>query len=113
MVLFVALVLIALYSKSQFIRGYLGDFLVVVMLYTFAQGVLKTKVKPVALSVFGFAIIIETLQLLNLPKMMGLESSSIAQAILGSTFDWGDMLMYSLAVVAIIFTERKVTDLLS
>ena len=77
--------LIALYLRDSFIRPYVGDILVVILIYcvvrTFNQG---GKMLPIY--VFVFAVAVEILQLFNIASLLNLENSAIG-VIIGSTFD--------------------------
>ena len=70
--LFAVEVFIALYVHDDFIRPYVGDVLVVVLIYCCIQSFLKVAVMPTAVFVLFFAIGIETLQYCNLVERLGL-----------------------------------------
>lgn len=105
-VLFIVEVLIALYLHDKFVRPYVGDFLVVILLYCFVRSFLQAPVIPVALAVLVFSYFIETLQYLNFVKRIGLEHSRLANVVLGNYFTWDDILSYTLGVGLIILLEK-------
>jgi hypothetical protein len=47
------------------------------------------------------------LQFFQLAEVLGLESNGIAHVILGSTFDWLDILAYTLGIVATYYIDQK------
>jgi hypothetical protein len=110
---FIALVIllieiaIALFVRDKFVRPFIGDLLVVVLLYFSFRTILKAKASSVAIGVFIFAIGIEVLQFFQLAEVLGLEQNGIARVILGSTFDWLDILAYTLGIMAAYFIDRK------
>ena len=55
-------VLIALYVRDNFIRPYVGDMLVVVLVYSFARIFLPTGIPRMPFYVFLFACFVEVLQ---------------------------------------------------
>ena len=106
-ILFLIEVGIAVYIKDDFIRPYLGDFLVVILLYTALKSVSNLSVTTAALIVLCFSFLIEFLQYLNLVTFLGLQNSKIATTILGSSFSWYDMLAYTLGIGFVFLIEKK------
>ncbi len=105
--LFLTEVLIELYVHDNFVRPYIGDLLVVILLYCMVKSVLNTPVFITAISVLIFSYLIETLQYLNITKMMGLENSYAAKILLGNYFEWGDILAYTAGILIVLIFERK------
>lgn len=99
-------VLIALFVRDQFVRPYLGDVLVVILIYCFIKSFLRLPVFPVAIFVLIFSFTIEFLQYLNIVEKLGLEKSPIARTVIGTLFEWIDLLAY-IAGVAIVLTAEK------
>jgi len=106
-VLFLTEVVIELYVHDNFVRPYIGDLLVVILLYCMVKSVLNTPVFITAISVLLFSYLIEILQYLNLTKMLGLENSYTAKILLGNYFAWGDILAYTAGILIVLIFERK------
>ena len=104
--IFVVEVCIALYSHDNIVRPYIGDFLVVILIYCFAKSFLDMKVLPTAIAVLIFAYIVEILQYFKLVKLLGLQHSKLARIIIGSSFEWIDLIMYSCGILLVLLTER-------
>jgi len=104
--LLVTEIAIAWYVPDGFIRHYFGDALVVILMYCFILSFLKLPVIPTALGVLLFAYGIEILQYCNLVDKFGLNESGVASIVLGSTFDWMDMLMYTLGIAFTLVVEK-------
>ena len=104
--LFATEVLIALYVTDSFVRPYLGDTLVVILLYCFIRSFSGLPVFGVALSVLIISFTIEFLQYINIVKMLGLENSAIASIVLGTSFAWADVLAYVAGFVIVLISER-------
>lgn len=102
LLLFITEVLIALYVKDRFVRPYVGDYLVVMLIYCFVRTFLKTPVLPTAIAVLLFAYLIETLQYFRLVDRLGLEHNIIAKTVIGYGFSWIDMLAYTLGIITIL-----------
>ena len=105
--LFIIELLIALYVRDSFVRPYLGDFLVVILLCCAVRTVLNAAVWKVALSVLLFAYLIETLQYFQLLSKLGLQNNGLAKMVMGYAFEWGDVIAYTLGIVAVLVFEKK------
>jgi Protein of unknown function (DUF2809) len=107
--LFLVEVLIATKLKNLgFVRGSLGDFLVVGLVYFAVQGVRKFRPVPLGLGVFVFACMVEFSQGLHLAERLGLRPGSVLQIVLGSVFSWSDIAMYLLGCIAAVALDRFV-----
>jgi hypothetical protein len=104
--LFTIEVLIALYIHDNIIRPYIGDVLVVMLLYCFIKSFFNTKVVPTALSVLIFAFGIETLQYINFIEIIGLQNNIIARNVIGTSFAWMDILCYSVGIAIVLVVEK-------
>ena len=98
---------IALFVQDQFIRPYLGDVLVVLLLYCFVRTFLKTKPIYAVAGVLAFSFLIEILQYFRLVELLGLQENRMARTVLGSSFDWRDMAAYLVGAAVILVIERK------
>lgn len=97
--LLLAEVLIALFVNDQFIRPFLGDVLVVILLFAFLKIFITKRDLLVALSVLTFAVLIEFAQYFKLNELLGLQDYKLCRIILGSTFDPLDLLAYFLGFI--------------
>ena len=104
--IFIIEVLIALYVNDNFIRPYLGDVLVVILIYCFIKSFLKLAVLPVAVFVLLFSFTIEFLQFLNIVDKLHLEKSKLARTVIGTSFSWIDMLTYIIGIAIVILIEK-------
>ncbi|MVN22821.1 ribosomal maturation YjgA family protein [Mucilaginibacter arboris] len=105
LLLFVTEVLIAVYLHDAIIRPYGGDFLVVILIYCFVKSFLNTPVKATALAVLLFSYLIETLQYFHIVDILGLEKSTIARIVIGTSFSWTDLLAYTLGILLVLIIE--------
>ncbi|PZO41866.1 MAG: DUF2809 domain-containing protein [Pseudanabaena frigida] len=104
--LFLIEVCIAIWFDDRFIRAFVGDVLVVILIYCFIRSFWKSNETVVALSVFAFACAIEGLQYLNLIDRLGLGQYKLLVIILGSTFDWTDIIAYALGTAIVLVWEK-------
>ena len=83
-------ILIGLFLRDRWIRPYGGDLLVAVLLCALVRCFLPEKGYRIHGAVFLFCAAVECFQCLDL----GLQGT--AAIIVGSTFDWADLLCYAL-----------------
>ena len=87
---------IALFVHDDFIRPYVGDVLVTVLLCCLSRAVFP-KLHP-ALPVFGISLAAELWQWLGLTQKLGLEGTVLG-VILGTTADWKDIMCYGMGCI--------------
>lgn len=104
--IFGAEVLIALYAHDTIVRPYIGDLLVVVLLYCMVKSVADTPVVATAVSVLVFSYIVEILQYFNIITILGLQHSGIARVIIGTSFEWIDLVAYTAGILLVLLTEK-------
>lgn len=104
-VLFLIEVLIALYVHDDFIRPYFGDFLVVILIYTFLMSFLNFSKAKVAVFVLIFAFCIEFAQYFNFVQLLHLHDSKLAKVVLGSSFSVEDLVTYVCGFAFILCVE--------
>lgn len=93
-------ILIATYLRNlSFIRGFLGDVLVVSLMYFFLRALfIRFSPLKMILLVLAFAFCIEFLQLFNLYPLLNIQSK-ILKIVLGSVFDIWDLFAYLLGAI--------------
>lgn len=111
--IFVIEVLIALFVNDKIIRPYLGDVLVVIMMYYFAKSFIKTKAVYLAGAALLFAYLVEIGQYLNLVEVLGVQDNKLMRIVIGSSFSWLDMLAYTVGALICYLIDRKSHDKLS
>ena len=85
---------IALFVRDAFIRPYVGDMLVVVLVYTCVRVLLPEKPRLLPLYVFLFAAGVEALQGMGIVELLGLQDNRFFSVLIGTTFDWTDIVCY-------------------
>ncbi len=98
-------IIIAIWVHDAFIRPFGGDFLVVILIYCLVKSFMDSPVSPTILSVLLFAYAVEISQYFHLVDLLGLRNSKIARIIMGTSFSWTDMLMYSLGMLLVLIIE--------
>lgn len=92
--LFVAELCIALFVHDTFVRPYVGDVLVVVLLYTFVRIFIPDGVRLLPLWIFVFAAGVEVLQYFRIAEVLGLSDNPVLSVVIGSVFDVKDIVCY-------------------
>jgi hypothetical protein len=100
-------VTIAYFLNNGFIRSWLGDFLVVMLMYCFVRTFFKIPVRTTAIAVLIFACVIEVTQYFHLVVQLNLQSSGLARAIMGSSFAWTDFLAYASGILTMLTIENR------
>lgn len=98
-------VIIALYVHDNFIRPYVGDILVVIVIYTFIRIIIPEKYKLIPLLIFIFATGVELLQLANIVEILGVEDNKFLKILIGSVFDIKDIMCYAVGCVILCMYE--------
>ena len=104
--LFVTEVLIAAYVHDGIVRPYIGDLLVVILIYCFVRSFLNGPVLLTAIAVLLFAYLIEILQYFHLVRRLGLQHSKLAWIVLGSSFEWIDLIAYTVGIALVLIVEK-------
>lgn len=99
-------VCIALFVKDDFIRPYVGDMLVVIVIYSFIRIFIPERVGLLPLYIFIFALAVEMLQYLDVVRMFGLEDNRFLSILIGSVFDIKDIICYAAGCVILGIYER-------
>lgn len=100
-------VVIALFAHDNFIRPFFGDFLVVILIYCFIKSFLNTPLVMTAVAVLLFSYLIEVLQYFNIIKMLGLQNSNLARVVIGTSFEWTDLIAYTLGIGLVILLDKN------
>lgn len=102
-------IIIAKYS-SGWIRSYLGDMLVVMLIYSALMTVFKTYKSLMVVATLLFAFAVEISQYFNLAEILGFERGSLRYIILGNTFSLEDLACYLIGGLLILLIERQVAS---
>lgn len=98
-------IVIGLYIKDDFIRPYMGDVLVIVVLTSFLRLFWLAKPKYLGVYVTFFAIAVEFMQLFHLDRLLHIQGTLLG-VIIGATFDWKDILCYLISGAIFVVCEK-------
>lgn len=104
---------IALYIHDNFIRPYIGDVIVVIVVYTFVRIFIPNGIRLLPLYVFLFAVIVEVLQWFHIVDILGLADNTFLSTLIGGVFDFKDIICYGIGSVLLgiyeYFIKKKRT----
>lgn len=90
---------IALFVRDNFVRPYVGDALVTVLLCCLVRCIFPHGPKWLAAYVFIFSVAVEFSQLAGIATILGVKST-VLRTLLGATFDPKDILCYFVGCMA-------------
>jgi hypothetical protein len=109
--IFLIEVLIATKLKNIFfVRAYLGDVIVVVLMYTFIKSFIKIKNnQKLILGILIFSFLVELAQYFNIAEKLGFQPGNLMYIVIGNSFSWIDILCYAVGCLMVsIFV--KITE---
>ncbi len=95
-------VLIALFVHDNFIRPYVGDIIVVMVIYTFIRMIVPERVRLLPGYILCFAVLVEVLQYFRIVEVLGLSDNRFFSVLIGSVFDVKDIICYAIGCILII-----------
>lgn len=95
-ILFLIECIIALFVHDRIVRPYIGDLLVVILIYMTVRSFVPKGVVLLPLYIFIFAVIVEILQFVNVVGLLRVSDKAVARTIIGTQFSWIDIIMYAI-----------------
>lgn len=96
--LFALEALIAVYVHDDFVRPYVGDMIVTVVVWAFARIIFPDKFKLMSVYVMIFAIFVEIGQYFNYVDLLGIKNPVLV-TMMGTSFAWADIACYAVGCV--------------
>lgn len=96
LILFLIECIIALFVHDRIVRPYIGDLLVVILIYMTVRSFVPKGVVLLPLYIFIFAVIVEILQFVNVVGLLRVSDKAVARTIIGTQFSWIDIIMYAI-----------------
>lgn len=108
-VLFLIEVLIATKLKDFFfIRAYLGDVFVVMLIYYFVLAFIDFNKTKLIIRIFIFSCLIEFAQYFHFAEILGFKDNQLMMIVLGNSFSWIDILCYGAGCLLLYMSEFHV-----
>ena len=99
-------ILIALFVKDDFVRPYVGDVLVTVLICAFCRIFIPQKVVALPILVLLFAVAVEIGQYFDIVKLLNLENNRLLSTLIGRTFSTADILCYAIGCLLFFVIDR-------
>ena len=97
---------IALFVNDAFVRPYVGDMLVTLLLCCLCRVIIPDKIRMLPVYVFVFAACVEIGQYFDVVALLGLADNRIISIALGRTFSWMDIVCYAVGCVAAFLMDQ-------
>jgi uncharacterized membrane protein YGL010W len=108
---FLVEVYIALFVTDQIIRPFVGDVLIVVLIYSFVRTFFDVRNRlRLAVCILLFSYSVELSQYFDLVSILGLADSKLATIVIGTSFDWRDLLAYTIGFILILVGSRVLSQ---
>ena len=99
-------IVIALFINDRFIRPYVGDVLIIILMYTFVRGIKQKLIRFLPIYLLLFAVSVEVVQYFDLIQMLNIKDNILLATIIGSTFDIKDIVCYLVGTIVIVIWEK-------
>ncbi len=99
-------IIIALFVKDTIIRPYVGDILVVILVYSFIRSIVEKRIKFLPIYVLIFATMVEIAQYYRIVEVLNLNNNRVISIIIGASFDFKDILCYIFGAIILLIWEE-------
>ena len=105
-------ILIGLFVHDCFVRPYIGDVLVTVLICCFCKAVIPKDLPALPIYVLIFAALVEAAQYFDIVGLLGLENNVFLSTIIGTTFSLLDILCYAIGCLVFWIIEKVTASFL-
>ena len=102
---FIIEVLIAIFVNDSFIRPFVGDVLVIVLMYFFVKIFFDFPKQKLLIGLLLFSFSVEISQYFHLIELLNLQEYKIARLVLGTTFSRMDFMAYVVGAIIIALPD--------
>ncbi|GEJ44943.1 DUF2809 domain-containing protein [Chryseobacterium sp. ON_d1] len=93
-----------------FVRAYLGDVIVVMLLYTFVKSFVKINDNKLILGILIFSFMVEFAQYFHVAEKLGFRPGSLMYIVIGNSFSWIDNLCYATGCLILYIFVRTTNN---
>ncbi|MCG2792909.1 MAG: DUF2809 domain-containing protein [Weeksellaceae bacterium] len=90
-----------------FVRAYMGDVLVVMLIYYFVKSFFDLQPLKLIIGIFIFACSMEFLQYFHFAELFGFKDNPVMMTVLGNSFSWLDVVCYFVGSI-ILYLMRAI-----
>lgn len=112
--IFLIEVLIATVLKDIFfVRAYLGDVIVVMLIFTFMKSFFVLNNTKLILGILAFSCLVEFAQFFKIADKLGFREGSLMYIVIGNSFSWIDILCYAVGCLGLyVFIKIKKSNII-
>lgn len=104
----ICIIIVLFFNNDSFVRGYIGDFIIVILLYFFIKSIYDFQPINLALITLTFAFLTEFMQYIGIMNYFGLGNNLISKIIIGSEFDPFDLIAYVLGLCLAYYIDDRI-----
>jgi len=101
---------IALFVHDSFVRPYVGDVLVSVLICCFCRVLFPKGISALPVYVFLFSAAVEIGQYFDIVSRLGLQENRFISVLLGRTFSFADLFCYAVGCLLFFLLDRKLNS---
>lgn len=98
-------IIVLTFAKNQFIRGFVGDAVIVMFLYSFVKSFIEIEPLSLSVGITIFAYVIEFSQYIKIVPLLGFQENLFTRIVFGSVFDPLDLLAYTIGGILIYYLD--------
>ena len=99
-------VLIALFVHDNFVRPFVGDVIVVAVIYYFIRIFFPVGIKYLPVYIFVFSLVVEFMQLFGITQMVSFGNKFLS-VLLGNSFSVWDIFCYAVGCIITDIIEKQ------
>lgn len=97
---------IAAFVTGGFVRSYLGDVFITLLICSFLAAVVPKKIPFLSLFVFIFSVMVEIAQYFDVVKLLGLADCKFISVWFGRSFSYYDIVCYAIGCAVFFVIDR-------
>lgn len=101
-ILLVMEAIIEFFVNGTIIRSYIGDILVVILMYNLIRGFIQKLIKFLPVYLFLFASTVEVAQYYHIVNLLHLQNNKVISTVIGTSFDIKDIFCYLIGSMFLI-----------
>ncbi len=105
-ILLIIEIMIAIFVNDAIIRPYIGDVLVIILMYTFIRAIIEKNIKYLPIYLLILATSVELSQYYHLVNLLHLQNNKVLSIIIGNSFDVKDILCYLVGAIVLLVWEK-------
>lgn len=98
--------IVVLLSNNKLVRGFVGDIVVIILIYSFIKIFIDIRPFKLCIFILLFSYTVEFFQYFGIVDYIGLGESKIARVVIGTVFDFKDLLAYLIGVIVTLLLEE-------